>query len=158
MELTVIRKLKGSVATEGEMLVNGQHECVTLEPVDRGLDSSMTWLQIKAKKIWGLTAIPVGRYQVKPEKWGAPYNRLIPVLQDVKGFTDIGIHSVGTHNDTHGCIGVGSSVAGPDLVAAGFAARDILYRKIFAAFDRSEDVFITICYPGDMCTDPQPSV
>ena len=134
-ELTVIRKLFYPEDTQGELLYDGEHECATLEPTDRGLTCDMTVDEIAKIKIPGKTAIPINTpkipfYKVVCMFWGAPHNRFVPTLQGVPDFAGVGIHSVGTSHDTLGCLGVGTVSAGEDLIANGFGARDALYSKM----------------------------
>ena len=64
MELKVIRKYFTDKSTIGELCVNGEFFCFTLEDVDRGLYNSQPVSEIKAKKQFGITAIPYGKYDL----------------------------------------------------------------------------------------------
>lgn len=135
MELKVVRMKFFDVDTQGFLYVNGQLQCATLEPLDRGLSCDMDLQQIAHAKVPALTAIPVNNasvpsYRVVMQYWGAPHNRYVPTLASVPGYSGVGIHSVGSHKDTEGCLGVGTGSAGEDLIAGGFAARDALYTKL----------------------------
>lgn len=57
-------------------------------------------------KIAGATAIPVGRYRVRLTR-SARFQRVLPLLDDVPGFTGIRLHAGNTAADTAGCILVG---------------------------------------------------
>ncbi len=52
--------------------------------------------------------IPSGTYMIKWQ-WSNRYQRQMPFLQNVPGFTGIMIHTGNTHCDTRGCILVGMS-------------------------------------------------
>lgn len=80
--------------------------CDTLEDKDRGLKQTDNIAYIKAKKIFGQTAIPYGTYKVTIT-YSPKFKKYLPLINDVKGFTGIRIHSGNTANDTEGCILVG---------------------------------------------------
>lgn len=133
--LLVLRKVFFPEDTQGELLFDGVHQCATLEPTDRGLDCDMSINQLAKIKQPGITAIPVNtgskpNYKIVCMFWGVPHNRFIPTLVNVPDYAGIGIHSVGTHKDTLGCLGIGIASAGEDLEAGGFIARDALYSKM----------------------------
>lgn len=98
--------------TIGRLFVDGTLFCNTLEDTDRGLDQSMTVVAIRARKIYGETAIPKGTYEVtlsysakfSKKPWGAKYDGLVPILLRVKGFEGIRIHPGSTADQTCGCI------------------------------------------------------
>lgn len=116
MKLEVIRRYRKNGYTIGSLLVDGVKFCDTLEDTDRGLKSSMTLQEIKAKKVKGKTAIPTGIYHVdmstvsprfKARSWARLYGGRVPRLQGVKGFDGVLIHVGNSAADTDGCILVG---------------------------------------------------
>ena len=116
MKLELIRRYRKSDYTIGSLLVDGVKFCDTLEPTDRGLTSSMTLQEIKAKKVKGKTAIPTGVYHIdmetvsprfKTKAWARAHNGIVPRLQGVKGFAGVLIHVGNSAADTEGCILVG---------------------------------------------------
>lgn len=116
MKLELIRRYRKSGYTIGSLLVDGVKFCDTLEPTDRGLTSSMTLQEIKAKKVKGKTAIPTGVYHIdmdtvstrfKTKAWARANNGIVPRLQGVKGFVGVLIHVGNSVADTEGCILVG---------------------------------------------------
>lgn len=64
MKLTVKRTALISSYTLGELYIDGQFFCSTLEDKDRGLTQNMSVEQIKSMKVPGETAIPKGTYKV----------------------------------------------------------------------------------------------
>lgn len=108
MEIVVNRIFKGNKYTIGKLYVNGEYICDTLEDVDRGLTQSMSLAEIKKKKVYSQTAIPVGTYDVEVSK-SPKFGRNLPRLQDVPGFTGILIHRGNTASDSAGCILVGEN-------------------------------------------------
>ena len=97
MELTIERKWKKMDYTIGIMYVNGQRFCETLEDTDRGLSSEMPVGKINQLKLYGVTAIPRGRYRVvlsvspkfKSRPWAKKWGGRTPELLNVKGFSNI---------------------------------------------------------------------
>jgi hypothetical protein len=143
MEIKVIRKYKKDTYCIGEMLVNGEHFCNTLEDKDRGLSSDMTLSQIKKIKIYAKTAIPYGTYNVTVYFW-PKYRKNYPLLHDVKGFTGILVHCGRTANDSAGCI-----LVGENKIKGGLVNGEKYIRKLTTmcedAIKLGEKVTITIC-------------
>ena len=65
LELLVDRKYKKETYTIGNLYVDGEWFCNTLEDKDRGLKSSMSLEEVERLKVYAETAIPTGRYVVK---------------------------------------------------------------------------------------------
>jgi hypothetical protein len=108
MNIKIIRTAKKDNYTIGHLYVNGDYMCDTLEDKDRGLKQTDNIAYIKAKKIFGQTAIPYGTYKVTIT-YSPTFKKYLPLINDVKGFTGIRIHSGNTANDTEGCILVGKN-------------------------------------------------
>lgn len=77
-------------------IVGGAFTCYTLEDPVRA----------QGVKIPGGTAIPFGRYRVRLT-FSERFQRVLPLLEGVLGFTGIRIHAGNTAADTAGCILVG---------------------------------------------------
>lgn len=101
MELIVKRIAFKDDYTIGKLYINGQYFSDVLEDCDRGLTQDMPSEEIKAKKIYGKTAIPKGTYMVdmntvspkfKDRSWAKPYGGKLPRLIGVKGFEGVLIH------------------------------------------------------------------
>ena len=84
-------------------------------------------------KQFGKTAIPAGTYVVTIE-WSNRFQRPLPRLQAVPGFTGILIHPGNTHKDTDGCIlpGLHWHQGG---VSQSMAAFNVLFNKLQHAKD-----------------------
>lgn len=117
MKLLLRRIFKGPY-TIGKLFINGVYECDTLEDQDRGLTSQMSLEEIKAKKVYGVTAIPTGTYSInmttvspkfKDRAWAKPYKGILPRLENVKGYEGVLIHVGNKAEDTLGCILVGEN-------------------------------------------------
>lgn len=108
MRITLIRIANKPTYTIGKLYIDGVYFCDTLEDVDRGLDDSMEEKEILKKKIKDNTAIPTGIYPVKIT-YSPKYKKLMPLVDNVKGYSGIRIHSGNTHKDTSGCLLVGKN-------------------------------------------------
>jgi Family of unknown function (DUF5675) len=132
MNIQVVRFMCGSTCTIGEMLVNGEHECWTLEDVVRP----------DGQKIYGETAIPYGTYPVVITR-SQRFGRDLPLLVGVPNFEGIRIHPGNTAADTHGCLLVGKRHTGSTVTESRLAF-NTLFVKIGDAIRRGENVTITI--------------
>lgn len=108
MEIQLKRIAKRNDYTIGNLYIDGQFFCNTLEDTDRGLTDSQNLLYIKAKKIFSKTAIPTGTYKVELT-YSPRFKRILPLLVGVKGFDGIRIHQGNYPKDTEGCILVGKN-------------------------------------------------
>jgi hypothetical protein len=110
MKLRVIRDRSTERSTLGALFVDGRFFGWTLEDVVR----EKPGVPVADWKIPKKTAIPVGTYalQVTPS---ARFQRPLPLLLDVPGFTGIRMHRGNTAEDTEGCLVVGQT-RGQDFV------------------------------------------
>ena len=121
MKLTVKRTVLRSSYTLGELYIDEQFFCHTLEDLDRGLTQDMPLNLIKSLKIPGETAIPKGTYKVTLDVVSPKFSKYpfymkvcegkLPRLIDVKGYEGVLIHVAdGIKRDAllQGCIGIGN--------------------------------------------------
>lgn len=108
MILTLRRIAFKESYTIGKLYVDGNYFSDTVEDKDRGLDDSMTVDEIKKKKVYGETAIPYGTYKVSIT-YSPKFKKNLPLVEGVKGFEGIRIHSGNTAKDSLGCIIVGKN-------------------------------------------------
>lgn len=132
MKLELVRTECGKVCTIGELYVNGEHECFTLEDVVRS----------DGVKVYGETAIPAGTYSVDVT-YSPRFKRDLPLLIGVENFVGIRIHPGNTASDTEGCILVGQG-RGQNCILSSRAAFDVLFPKIKAAKARREPITLTV--------------
>jgi hypothetical protein len=125
MELKVIRKEFTSKTTIGELYINDVFFCYTLEDVDRGLTQDMSKKDIEAKKVYGKTAIPYGRYEIIMS-WSNKFKCVMPLVNGVVGYTGIRIHKGNSEVDTLGCLLVGMK-KGVDKITNSTQAFDRLF-------------------------------
>lgn len=146
MLVEITRRWKGENTTLSTIRVDGNAHQFCLEDKDRGLTSEMSLEEIKRRKVYGKTAIPLGRYQVLIN-YSARFKRLLPILVGVPGYEGIRIHPGNRHVDTSGCLLPGR-VWGKEnddyFVGNSKTSADSLQNAIAAAINRGEKVFIEI--------------
>ena len=98
LEIKVLRKKFTTKSTIGELYLNEQFYCYTLEDTVRPA----------GVKVYGETAIPDGRYQVKVT-YSNRFKKQMPLLLDVPMFKGIRIHTGNKPEDSHGCLLVGKT-------------------------------------------------
>lgn len=108
MRLTLIRRWNKKDYCIGDLYIDGKWFSNVLEDTDRGLDDSMPLEDIKKMKVKGETAIPTGIYQVLLT-YSPKYKKIMPLVNNVKGYSGIRIHSGNTAKDTEGCLLVGKN-------------------------------------------------
>ena len=129
MLLEVFRRKSNGDTTIGDMHVDGQYLCKTLEDEYRDV------------KIMAETRIPAGTYIIKLQHQGMLW------LQNVPNFTTIYIHIGNTDEDTRGCILVGMLEKDWKLIQSTVAYVK-LYTKVTQALNNGEPVSITIYDEG----------
>ena len=91
MNLYLTRKYLRDGYTIGALFVDGKYLCDTIED------------EVREEKIFGVTAIPYGKYTVELSQ-SPKFKRELPLILDVPNFTGIRIHRGNTAEDSHGCI------------------------------------------------------
>ena len=106
MELKLERKYRSNNYCIDKLYINGKYFSDALEDPDRGLTDSMSLEEIKKIKIKGNTCIPYGTYNVTIT-YSPRFKKNLPLINNVKGFDGIRIHSGNTPQDTEGCLLLG---------------------------------------------------
>jgi hypothetical protein len=102
MRLVLKREIFGETYTIGKLYIDFQNNegpkylCDTLEDKVRDI------------KIYGETAIPSGIYRVT-NTFSQKFQRIMPYINNVKGFTGVRIHAGNSISDTFGCILTGTA-------------------------------------------------
>lgn len=152
MEILVIRKWKKSTYTIGKVYINGVAFSESMEDTDRGLTNLMSEQEIKNKKIYGQTAIPSGKYEIKlsyspkfaNRAWGKKYKGNVPEIKDVKGFSGVRIHPLNKPEDSLGCIGFGRNLKKGMIVNSTETYYKLMDNYILPAISRNERIELTI--------------
>ncbi|WP_374347745.1 DUF5675 family protein [Chitinimonas sp.] len=137
MELTVIRQPSSEDCTLGELLVDGEHACYTLEDPIREVEGE----PVSRWKVPGQTAIPAGRYRVTITP-SQHFGRPMPLINDVPGFVGVRIHAGNTASDTEGCLLVGEA-QGPDRIGRSAVAFAALFERIRRSLASGDAVWIS---------------
>ena len=135
----------------GHMYIDGVYFSDTLEDCDRGLDNSMSVEEIKKRKKYGITAIPIGTYKVdmntvsplyakKNRNYSRPYSHKMPRVLNVKGYTGVLIHPGTTANNTFGCLLVGENKIKSKLINS-----QVTWKRLMDTLLKDKDN-ITITY------------
>jgi hypothetical protein len=137
MELKNERIYKGEDYTIGELSINGKFFSNTLEDKVRLLNSY-------EDKVYGNTAIPIGRYKVILS-YSNHFKCTMPEIVNVDFFKGVRIHAGNTKEDTEGCLLVGEC----KNVKEGFIYNSKnTYKKLFQilqdAVNRNEEIYLTI--------------
>lgn len=134
MRLEVRRGQYTHQSTTGELFLDGQFFCYTLEPPKRDVKPC---------------TIPVGSYDLTL-RWSPRFARLMPHVEGVPGFDGILIHWGNYPRDTEGCLLVGTSRE-LDFVGNSRAAFDQLWAKLQ---DVHEQGPLTISYTEQLQIAP----
>ena len=130
MKLLVKRVALKPTYTIGKLYIDGEYFCDTLEDTVRDKNKNGKF-DAGEYKIYGQTAIPYGKYEVK-WTYSPKYKRYMPQLMNVTNFSGIRIHSGNTPKDTLGCILVGQN-SKVGMVLNSKATVEKLYPRIQAA-------------------------
>ena len=139
MKLLLQRDNFSDKSTQGDLSIDGERFCWTLElPNKDGLPGS---------------CIPQGTYKVIT--YASPkFGRLMPLLVDVPGRSNIEIHYGNTPEDTNGCILIGNTRSA-DFIGESRMAFDDFWAKVQGPMERGE---CTITVVGGAKAQPEQSV
>lgn len=143
MEINLYRKYRKTNYTIGQLFINGKYFSDSLEDPDRGLTDTMSLEEIKRIKIFGNTCIPYGQYKVTIT-YSPKFKRNLPLINNVKGFDGIRIHSGNTSQDTYGCVLPGFNKAKGKVINSKDTTERLI-KIIQEAIDKNEEVVINIC-------------
>lgn len=142
MKILIRRIAKRNTYTIGKLYINNEYFCDTLEDKDRGLTESMSKEEIQKIKIKGETCIPLGTYSISIT-YSNRFQKKMPLINNVKGFDGIRIHSGNTDKDTEGCI-----LVGENKVVGKVINSKVTYNKLYTilnkALSKKELITLTI--------------
>lgn len=145
MKLEVIRLTTRDGYTPGELTIDGQHFCWTLEDAIREVPGKapVEW------KVYGSTAIPQGTYKLTIN-WSNRFKRQMIEILNVPGFAGIRIHNGPTEKSTDGCLLVHYQRNPADLRLKDYDRSAMLEieRLTLAALTKKEQAIITFVNPG----------
>ena len=153
MELLVKRVARRDEYTIGRLYINGVKFSETLEDCDRGLTQDMPLEEIKAKKVYGKTAIPTGTYEIdmntispkfQARSWAKPYGGKLPRLLNVPGYEGILIHPFNSAAESLGCIGVGNNSIKGMITVSSRTFMSLMSKYLLPAKVRGEKITISI--------------
>lgn len=134
MKIEVNRIFKASTYTIGELSVNDNYLCDTLE--DR--------VRPEGEKVYGETAIPAGTYTVILS-YSNRFKKVMPEIQNVPNFTGVRIHCGNSSKDTEGCLLVGKwDGKTENWISDSKNSYNKLYPLLEEAFNKKENITITI--------------
>ena len=142
MELRLERKYRNNNYCIDKLYINGKYFSDALEDPDRGLTNTMSLEEIKKIKIKGNTCIPYGTYNVTIT-YSPRFKKNLPLLNNVKGFDGIRIHSGNKPQDTEGCLLPGFNKVKGQVIDSRVTT-DKLIAQIQQALNKGEKVTITI--------------
>ncbi len=123
LRMTLKRLMTTVDYTTGELYVDGDLQCQTLEDAER---------LPRTSKVPGKTAIPPGEYSVVLSQ-SPRFGRVLPEVLEVPNFSGIRIHAGNTAQDTDGCVLVGLEVPVPGRLARSREALAGLLERLEAA-------------------------
>ena len=134
MKIEVNRIFKASNYTIGELSVNNNYVCDTLEDKVR----------VDGKKVYAETAIPAGTYTLVLS-YSNRFKKVMPEILNVPNFSGIRIHCGNSSKDTEGCLLVGKwDGKTENWISDSKNSYNKLYPLLEEAFNKKENITITI--------------
>lgn len=156
MELKLVRKYCKDEYTIGHLYVveNGEEIWVgdTLEDAVRDYNKDGDLMDEGETKVYGQTAIPYGKYEVKMtispkfknRYWAARYGGIVPLIDNVKHFTGIRIHIASNAAELSGCVGVGRNTIKGQLTQSTDMYFNLMDNYLIPAMNRNESITLEI--------------
>ena len=152
VNIVINRKYPKPTYTIGKMSVNGLPFCDTIEDKDRGLTLDMSLAAIKAGKVYGQTAIPKGKYEVKltyspkfsKNTWGKRYKGMVPQVMNVPCWEGVRIHPFNTAEESLGCIAPGKNTVKGKVTTSTIYYYKLMDEYIVPASRRGDKITLEI--------------
>lgn len=141
LELDLQRNWQLSDRTIGDLSVDGKFLCNTLEDTERLFPRLG---KIFGTKIFGKTAIPLGRYELVLTH-SPRFKTILPRLLNVPQFDGALIHKGNKPEDTHGCILVGKYDTKTKTLAGGTSTP--AFKKLMSILEpasKTGKIYITV--------------
>lgn len=138
MQLRVERLQLDHDVTIGALSVDDEFHCWTLEDTVR----EMRGKPVESWKVPGDTAIPIGAYRVVVD-FSQRFQRQLPLLERVPGFSGVRIHAGNTTADTEGCILVGNDRLAKSIARSQLALAALM-TKLNEAIRKGEPITLQI--------------
>lgn len=103
MLFTLKRRFLQKDKTISYLLADGNYLGIVLEDVNRDANADGDLSDEGEAKVYGQTAIPFGRYEIK-RTYSPKFKKILPELLNVPGFTGIRVHPGNTIEHTLGCL------------------------------------------------------
>ena len=134
MKIEVNRIFKASNYTIGELSVNNNYVCDTLEDKVR----------VDGEKVYAETAVPTGTYTLVLS-YSNRFKKVMPEILNVPNFSGIRIHCGNSSKDTEGCLLVGKwDGKTENWISDSKNSYNKLYPLLEEAFNKKENITITI--------------
>ena len=153
MRLRLERRYLGEDYTIGSLFINGIYTCDTIEDKVRDLNQDGDLDDPGEGKIPKKTAIPYGIYQMDLTM-SPKFTRLLPIILNVRHFTGIRIHRMGSGNtpgtakNSWGCIGPGENkVKGGVINSEKYEM--MIVERMLEAIRHGEDITLEIINSPD---------
>lgn len=157
LEILVKRTYKKDTYTIGDIFIDGEWFCNSLEDKDRGLSKDMKLSVIKNRKVYGKTAIPTGRYEVTLDVFSPKFSKypyymnicdgFLPRIKDVPAYDGVLFHVMDGAKGadlSYGCIGVGRNKIKGGLLEGKEIYFKAFYDRLKKAKDAGKKIFVTI--------------
>lgn len=154
MKIEHIRIYNCSNYCIGKIYVNGVYVSDCIEDTDRGLDQSMTLAEIKKRKVYRMTAIPTGTYELTMNIISPKFSQMeyykkyckgrMPRLLKVPGFDGILIHRGSSANSSAGCVIVGYNTIKGHVTNSQKAWEKLMRQYFLPAWKLEEKMTYTI--------------
>ncbi|MBO4849850.1 MAG: hypothetical protein J5529_02990 [Prevotella sp.] len=134
--------------------VDGEYVCDAVEDYDRGLDQSMTLNEIKKRKVYRMTAIPTGTYEVTMNIQSPKFSQYkfymdlckgyLPRILNIKGFDGVLFHCGSSAASSAGCVICGYNKIKGRVVDSQKAFTKLMKQHFIPAKMLGEKIILTI--------------
>ena len=161
MKLHLLREPTHDDRTFGALYIDGAWQCWTLEDAMRQPGPASyhaaadrdAW--VAGWKVKGQTAIPFGTYEVRLTMSNR-FQRVMPEVLGVPGFTGIRIHAGNTIDDTEGCVLVGIDRTSAKVLRSTVALA-YLFERMSLAADAHDRMTLAVMPPLTWGDPPLPA-